>query len=171
MDTPDPLSDLRIPVPCPMRWGELQGDEQKRFCSACSLHVHDTAQLTRSEARELLGRASGRICLRIEYDASGAARFRVGRWARIRRWALAAAAGLLAFSSAGGKSEAMDRQAPTSPGPSAAERRVVMGSPAPTGPRAQPGSESKPKPKPKPKPKLKPKLKPKPKAGAPPGKR
>jgi hypothetical protein len=156
MDTRDSLSELHMPHPCPKRWGELQGDNRKRFCSSCSLHVHDTALLTRAEARELLGNGAARVCLRIEYDASGSARFREGRWTRVRRCVLAAAAGLLAFCSAGGKSQAMHQHTLSSTGPVADEKHEVMGSPAPTGPRSQPGSKPEPKPKAKPKPKPKP---------------
>lgn len=148
MDTYDPLSDLRIPVPCPMRWGELQGDGRKRFCSSCSLHVHDTAQLTRSEARELLDEAAGRVCLRIEYDASGAACFREGRWASLWRGAVAALAGLLALCGTGGKSQAMHLDAATSASMVAEQRHVMMGSPAPSGPKRNPAPKPKPKPKP-----------------------
>jgi len=54
----------------------------------------------------------------------------------------------------------MDQHAPRSTGPVADEKRVVMGSPAPTGPRSQPGSKPTPKPKAKPKPKPKPKQSP-----------
>lgn len=109
-DQPPPSNiPLQIQTPCSKSWAELAGDEKKRFCSDCSLHVHNAAQLTQMEARALVSRASPRVCMRIEYDASGAPIFSdsqpevVSRArapqppaARLARWALSAAAGLLA---------------------------------------------------------------------------
>jgi hypothetical protein len=105
-----PASDslLEIKTPCPKRWSELIGDDQRRFCSACSLHVHNAAQLTREETTELVTSSESRVCLRIEYDAHGAPLFREPAPAaasagvarnhatRAARWALSAVAGLLA---------------------------------------------------------------------------
>jgi hypothetical protein len=108
-DQPQPSqSPLEIRKPCPKTWGELTGDGAQRFCSACDLHVHDAARLTRAEALALAAGTRGRVCMRIEYDASGAPRFRDSAPApvaaharrqpalRLVRWALSAAAGVLA---------------------------------------------------------------------------
>ncbi|HTF88738.1 MAG TPA: hypothetical protein VK843_10045 [Planctomycetota bacterium] len=95
---------LQIHKPCPKKWDELEGGDRKRFCSACSLHVHDAVKLSEAEARELVTGATERVCMRIQYDASGAAIFRDSKPAnmpavesrRFGRWFISAAAGLLA---------------------------------------------------------------------------
>lgn len=104
-----PSAPLQIQKPCPKSWGELTGDDKRRFCSECSLHVHAAAQLTRSDAQALVTNASSRVCMRIQYDPSGApifrdsaagdvatARAKLRPAARLARWALSAAAGVLA---------------------------------------------------------------------------
>lgn len=103
---------IQIQKPCPKSWGELIGDEKKRFCSECSLHVHNAAQLSRSEARDIVSSGSSRVCMRIEYDPCGAPIFRDSKFAggatarssqsriaHLARWALSAAAGVLAACS------------------------------------------------------------------------
>jgi hypothetical protein len=47
---------LQIHNPCPKTWAELSGDDSKRFCSDCSLHVLNAARLSRSEAQTLVAR-------------------------------------------------------------------------------------------------------------------
>ena len=111
MNEPSPQADIQLQIrkPCPKNWAELTGEGKQRFCSQCSLHVHDAAQLTRQEAQALVAQASARVCMRIEYDASGTplyrdssaeepapTRTRKTAAARLTRWALSAAAGLLA---------------------------------------------------------------------------
>lgn len=108
-----PQIALQINKPCPKSWGELIGDDKKRFCSECSLHVHNAAQLSEREAQDILSSASSRVCMRIEYDSNGTPVFRdskatdvvraptprprrVGRTLTLARWALSAAAGVLA---------------------------------------------------------------------------
>jgi hypothetical protein len=104
-----PDAPLQIHTPCPKSWGELTGDGKKRFCSACCLHVHDAAQLTRDEARALVTEASARVCMRFVLDPEGAPIFRDSAprpivradersrsIARFARLALSAAAGVLA---------------------------------------------------------------------------
>ncbi len=95
---------LRIQSPCPKSWGELTGSGGKRFCSECSLYVHDATQLTSAQARELVTGASSRVCMRMEYDTNGAPVFldtlpsqaAQPKLVRFARWALTATAGLLA---------------------------------------------------------------------------
>ncbi len=98
-------SPIQIKTACPKNWAELVGDDKKRFCSECNLHVHNAARLTQVEASTLVAKANSRVCMRIEYDASGAPVFRDSHPAvgikprsasRFARWALSAAAGLLA---------------------------------------------------------------------------
>jgi hypothetical protein len=120
MNRPPHAADLGIQIrtPCSKQWSELIGDDRRRFCSACSLHVHNATQLTRAEATELITSGESRVCLRVEYDASGAPLFREpapagaragvswNRAARAGRWALSAFAGLLAACNGGVQSSA-----------------------------------------------------------------
>jgi hypothetical protein len=95
-DRPDSERPLRIHQPCTKTWASLVGGEGRRFCSECSLHVHDAAALTRDEAVRLVRESTGRVCMRIEYDPQGNAVFRDSPGGRLARWTLSAAAGLLA---------------------------------------------------------------------------
>jgi hypothetical protein len=101
MDAHSDRFELSIRTPCPKRWEELSGDGRRRFCSECSLHVHNAAELTQREARALVEEATGRVCMRIEYDADGAAVHRPTRVARFARWALTSGAALLAACQGG----------------------------------------------------------------------
>jgi len=129
-----PRSDLplQIRTPCPKSWSELAGEGGKRFCSACCLHVHDAAQLTRAEAHALVAEASSRVCMRFVLDPAGAPIFRdsPGRplpgaqaprrpFARLARLALSAAAGALAACHGSLATPATTAGAPppTAPGP------------------------------------------------------
>ena len=96
--------DLEIRTPCPKTWASLAGDERKRFCSECNLHVHNSAALTRTEAQDMVERATERVCMRIVRDAEGApvyadsprpSRGPIRALPRAAGWILAAGAGLL----------------------------------------------------------------------------
>ncbi len=90
---------LQIKTPCPKTWAQLTGGDKQRFCSECSLHVHNATQLTRREALELASNANERVCMRMQFDPSGAPVYRDSRprlAGRVARWALSTAAGLLA---------------------------------------------------------------------------
>jgi len=107
-DASTPAPELRITAPCPMKWSELAGDERRRYCGQCSLHVLNAAALTAREAREVLTTATQRVCMRVEYDALGRpihsdsarayadARAPSTGLRRLARWAASAAAGVLA---------------------------------------------------------------------------
>ena len=92
---------IQIRKPCPKLWDDLQGDERRRFCSECSLHVLNSATLTRREAEALVRGAEGRVCMRIECDPKGAPVFREPVVVRVARWALTAGASLLAACQGG----------------------------------------------------------------------
>ncbi len=42
----------------------MVGDERKRFCEACKLHVYDLSSMTRHEAEEFLFAADGNRCVK-----------------------------------------------------------------------------------------------------------
>jgi len=59
------LDQVRIASPCTADWEAMTGDERVRFCSQCSLHVYNLAQMTREEAEALLREREGRLCARV----------------------------------------------------------------------------------------------------------
>ncbi|MCB9686800.1 MAG: hypothetical protein H6738_13250 [Alphaproteobacteria bacterium] len=80
---------VRIDEPCHARWAEMSGDERRRFCASCQLHVHDLSAMTEPQARELL-RTEPDVCVRYTTDGRG----------RILHRAVAAAGALLAAAPA-----------------------------------------------------------------------
>lgn len=98
--------DLRVASPCTASWEGMSGDERKRLCALCGLHVHNVAALTRVEVEALVNGADGRLCLRLYRRADGTVITRdcpVGLRAvrrRVARKAGALFAALLAFGSA-----------------------------------------------------------------------
>jgi hypothetical protein len=63
------LEGVSIERPCPKRWSQLAGDEKRRFCSECALHVTNLSALTRAEAAGFLAASTGRVC--VTYVPSG----------------------------------------------------------------------------------------------------
>ena len=64
-----PLLDrVQIASPCSADWDAMSGDDCKRFCEQCSLHVYNIAEMTRDEAENFLRTefaTSERTCARI----------------------------------------------------------------------------------------------------------
>jgi len=63
------LQQVRLTEPCPVAWGDMRGDEQRRFCAHCNLHVHNLSAMPQDEAQRLIcasarRRASRRPCTR-----------------------------------------------------------------------------------------------------------
>lgn len=49
-----------------MKWAELRGNSQERYCEQCSLHVQNLSSMTRVRASEFLAESkasSERICV------------------------------------------------------------------------------------------------------------
>ncbi|MDX6611174.1 MAG: hypothetical protein QOD75_360 [Blastocatellia bacterium] len=59
------LNSLSIASPCPVDWTQMTGDDQKRHCSLCDLHVYNISEMTRKEAAALITGSEGRICARL----------------------------------------------------------------------------------------------------------
>jgi hypothetical protein len=83
----------------------MTGDDRKRFCGQCRLHVYDVAGLSRREAEALLLHSEGRVCARLTVRADGtlvtkdcgrvrAAIARRLRWVRVAAAAVLGAVGL-----------------------------------------------------------------------------
>jgi hypothetical protein len=65
------LDDIRVASPCPISWEQMTGDNRVRFCTECRLHVYNFAELTRTEAEDLLRTTEGRLCGRLYRRADG----------------------------------------------------------------------------------------------------
>jgi len=72
------LQNIRIASPCSVRWEDMKGDDRTRHCEQCNLFVHNIANLTTSEAEDLLrsainddGTSKERLCARIFRRADG----------------------------------------------------------------------------------------------------
>lgn len=73
---PDDRVELHIAEPCSKSWDELTGDDARRYCSKCELHVIHGSALTRDEAIRLVQGSSERVCMSFEVGENGALRFR-----------------------------------------------------------------------------------------------
>jgi len=59
------LENVLTSTPCPKQWAELVGDDTRRYCDECQLHVHNLSAMTRGEGeRFLLGvnASEERVC-------------------------------------------------------------------------------------------------------------
>ncbi len=65
------LDQIRIASPCPRTWDSLVGDDKKRFCDDCNLHVYNFAAMTQAEAEDLICSTEGRLCSAIYRRADG----------------------------------------------------------------------------------------------------
>jgi len=123
---------LVVESPCTVPWASMAGDDLKRFCGQCRLHVHDVSAMTRDEVRALLVATNGECCLRLWRRPDGRVVTkecqRVRRAIRRRVAALrAAAAGLLALLGLGGCSRAEESKPPSSSGDAGKEATTLAG--------------------------------------------
>jgi len=58
------LDSIKSPLPCSKDWNEMNGDELVRFCQSCEKDVYNLSAMPRSEARKLVARNAGKICVR-----------------------------------------------------------------------------------------------------------
>jgi len=112
------LANLKVASPCSADWGAMAGDERKRLCGDCELHVYNLSGMTAYDAENLLRLSEGRLCVRYFQRADGTILTQdcpVG-WAKVKqRLSVAAAAafglfitlfgGMLAVASFGRKIE------------------------------------------------------------------
>jgi hypothetical protein len=103
---PSQLDGLSIASPCSADWNQMQGDQRRRFCAQCKLHVHDLSAMSKPEAEQLLaGAATGRVCVRLFRRADGTVLTQdcpVGLRQQLRRtWTRAAALWLAVWAGAG----------------------------------------------------------------------
>lgn len=138
MLAPISLEQIAIASPCAASWDDMKGDDRKRFCAECNLHVYNISGMTRKDAEALISGSSGRLCVRLFKREDGTVMTRdcpVGFAAarlRLRRFAsgLAAMLGLTAIAAVAadhhGRPQLSEAQ------PFAALRRLVLGTPPPT---------------------------------------
>lgn len=123
------LDQITIASPCAADWHDMQGDDRRRFCAQCKLHVHDLRAMTRDEAEALLQAAGqGRVCVRLHRRADGRVLTRdcpVGLRQRLRAaWARAAA---LALAMWGAATACVRSKAPAVSPPPVVPARVHQG--------------------------------------------
>jgi len=135
-DPRDVLDRITIASPCTQDWDAMTGDEKRRFCGECRLHVHDVSQMTRREAQALLANADGRVCVRLWRRPDGrvltkdcvTVRERLRRRVRVLRTAAAALFAML-LPLAAGCGGATTGDAPTTGVPVVPEDGPEMGEP------------------------------------------
>ena len=59
------LDQISIAAPCPIKWDDMAGDEQIRFCALCELNVYNISEMTRTDAQTFLSNQTGKMCLRL----------------------------------------------------------------------------------------------------------
>ncbi|MDI1312133.1 hypothetical protein [Prosthecobacter sp.] len=52
-----------IENPCPVKWESMVGDEKRRYCEHCQLHVHNLSAMTAAERNEALAPSSEQKCI------------------------------------------------------------------------------------------------------------
>jgi hypothetical protein len=65
------LEDVRIASPCRMRWEDMTGGDQVRFCAACQKNVFNLSGMKRAEAQQLVRATEGKICARFYRRSDG----------------------------------------------------------------------------------------------------
>jgi len=65
------LDHLIVPNPCNADWDSMSGNDRVRFCEHCSLSVTNLSNMTRHEARLLIARSEGRLCVRFVQSPGG----------------------------------------------------------------------------------------------------
>ena len=65
------LDSARIASPCSASWSQMKGDERVRYCEECRLNVYNFAELSRSQAEDLIRETEGRLCGIIYRRADG----------------------------------------------------------------------------------------------------
>lgn len=65
------LDSISIASPCSASWDAMEGDDTRRFCGDCHLHVYNIAGMTRAEAETLIATHEGRLCMRLFRRADG----------------------------------------------------------------------------------------------------
>ncbi|HXI88605.1 MAG TPA: hypothetical protein VNO24_01205, partial [Blastocatellia bacterium] len=65
------LDRVYLKKPCSTEWNLMEGNDQLRFCSECNKQVHHLSTMTRKQAEDLLAKAGGELCAKIDRDDRG----------------------------------------------------------------------------------------------------
>jgi Carboxypeptidase regulatory-like domain/Ankyrin repeats (3 copies)/Ankyrin repeat len=65
------LDSIDVKTPCSESWDEMTGNEQVRFCSHCAKDVHKLTEMTRKQARKLVTKSEGGICVQYRRRPDG----------------------------------------------------------------------------------------------------
>lgn len=57
------IDSIEVKNPCPQSWNEMVGGDEIRFCSHCAKDVHNLSKFTRREAKKLIAKSNGGICV------------------------------------------------------------------------------------------------------------
>jgi hypothetical protein len=89
---------LGVKTPCQASWADMTGDDRARFCGLCKLNVYNLSALTEAQARELIERREGKVCVRFYERPDGTVMTQPCpvRFRKIRRRLALGLAGILA---------------------------------------------------------------------------
>lgn len=65
------LNNLRIASPCSADWEKMIGDERVRHCSQCNLNVYNLSAMSGLEARDMVAKHEGRMCVHFYHRKDG----------------------------------------------------------------------------------------------------
>lgn len=74
-----------IAKPCPVDWDSMIGDEKRRYCEHCRLHVHNLSAMTTAEQHSVLKPDGTRKCINYIVQP-GQVIAPVGQWLNHHRW-------------------------------------------------------------------------------------
>ena len=95
------LDRVQVKSPCTEDWNEMVGNDEVRFCSHCSKHVHNLSAMTRREAEALVLKSNGNLCIRYLRRPEDQQIVTLPDWMdrpALRRIALPIAAGVMAVA-------------------------------------------------------------------------
>lgn len=62
------IDSIRVANPCSEKWEEMTGNDRVRFCSHCAKDVNNISEMTRKEARRLVRKSDGLLCVKYRTD-------------------------------------------------------------------------------------------------------
>lgn len=90
------LDSIEVPAPCDKSWDKMIGDDLKRFCLGCEKDVYNLSAMRRGEARRLVAKNAGKICVRYGRLPDGSVLTTGKNFHQIARRTPAIAAGVIA---------------------------------------------------------------------------
>ncbi|MEP6672211.1 MAG: hypothetical protein ABJF10_23815 [Chthoniobacter sp.] len=75
---------LQVGTPCPKHWAELDGDDPRRFCGHCQLHVYNLSAMSARERERFVAESTSGACIAYELRPDGSM-VTPSRWAWLFR--------------------------------------------------------------------------------------